>query len=437
MPHLRSTGSLRDRDRLLTLLKLALALALAFSFGSGASSQEQPPLEVLSAIDERLAKLDASAEGKDAQFAPGAPATPACGMQHFTMTLSNQNKSNSFSVLLDPQPKGSGVHPKQLLVQTRILHVDADGSPRAYHPEDPAGKGVCTLTRTATGAFVPQSGICALDPLSNAGVRLFKGTERLTKEAFAAAWTSVWAQIKERRLRPLDAQSLAGLEFSKRYFGFYWGARSMTVLFKKDIVIPARDGFPCVRNERSNYPGYFVAATTLSSAADSLAGEPSPSSEVAPAGCLANRSIDAERIPFVVIPGKGAGDIGVGDIAVVYLNQGGRDKVIYAIIADSGPSASFGEGSIALNQILLGEDGQPVMNNAQANRLDIGPSRNLAVNMLLFGGTRQLLQGDYSVKNIERVGQQQLAAWQNSENSGASRLRSCAREAVPNPSHRR
>jgi hypothetical protein len=409
---------------------VALAFFLFVPLGN-ALAEEGPPAELLGAIEAQLQKLDASAAKGIAEFAAGPPAAKACGMQHFAMTLSNRDKTNSFAVLLDPQ-SGSGANPKQLMAVTRILHVDADGSPRGYHPADPAGKGNCVLKRNAAGAFLPQSGVCALDPLANAGVRLFSGERRLTGTAFAAAWPVAWNSIAARSLRPLDPSALGSFDALKQYYGFYWAERKMTVLFKKDIILPAGEGYPCIRNERSHYPGYFVAATTLAGTADGLAGETLPSDAVAPAECRANRFIDAERVPFFVIPGGGMGEIGIGDIAVVYAKVGGVEKIVYAIIADSGPSASFGEGSIALNQILLGQEGRPVMNNAEANKLDIGPSRNLAVGVLLLGGTRQLLNGDYSLSNIERVGREQLSLWSGA-GAGESRLRSCAGEARPNP----
>ena len=64
-----------------------------------------------------------------------------------------------------------------------------------------------------------------------------------------------------------------------------------------------------------------------------------------------NPSINADRVPFIVIPlGIFAKDLGIqlGDVAAVVSG----DQRVYAVIADEGPKCKIGEGSIALHEAL-------------------------------------------------------------------------------------
>jgi hypothetical protein len=58
--------------------------------------------------------------------------------------------------------------------------------------------------------------------------------------------------------------------------------------------------------------------------------------------------VDASKIPYIVLPGNMARNIGArpGDFAVVFNQQNGKSS--YAIFGDVGPSDRIGEGSMAL-----------------------------------------------------------------------------------------
>jgi hypothetical protein len=93
---------------------------------------------------------------------------------------------------------------------------------------------------------------------------------------------------------------------------------------------------------------------------------------------------------------------------VARMKHGGVDRTVYGIVADAGPAGKFGEGSVALNAALLGKADAPVMNMKETWTLDIeGPQ----VTVLVLGGTRDLLKGDYSRKNIEAVSRAEFAKW--------------------------
>jgi len=62
-------------------------------------------------------------------------------------------------------------------------------------------------------------------------------------------------------------------------------------------------------------------------------------------------SVDADKVPFIVMPKGGFGeDLGldVGDVAAVVY----EGKVSYALVADRGPDCKIGEGSIELHEEL-------------------------------------------------------------------------------------
>jgi len=93
------------------------------------------------------------------------------------------------------------------------------------------------------------------------------------------------------------------------------------------------DGKPVVQGRGDPAPGFFVSATSLF---DKHKPVRSPA-----------RYVDASKIQYVAIPPE-AKDWGVqlGDIAVVMNAKNGR--IAFAIVADVGPPAKLGAGSIAL-----------------------------------------------------------------------------------------
>lgn len=98
------------------------------------------------------------------------------------------------------------------------------------------------------------------------------------------------------------------------------------------------DGEPFIQGPDDPFPGYYVSATAL---ADHLKAVNDPT-----------RYVDASRIPFVVLPGGMAREIGArpGDFAIVFNHRNGKGS--YAIFADVGPHDRIGEGSVALAENL-------------------------------------------------------------------------------------
>jgi len=69
---------------------------------------------------------------------------------------------------------------------------------------------------------------------------------------------------------------------------------------------------------------------------------------------IGNRSLDASKVPFIVVPQNASATVSfrkstgteLGDLAVVVY----KNKIIFAIVGDAGPSCRIGEGSIFVHE---------------------------------------------------------------------------------------
>ncbi|MBI4273547.1 MAG: hypothetical protein HY659_02445 [Rhizobiales bacterium] len=396
---------------------LSAALLASILCAGPAQAQDAPPLDLLKAI---LRKLEGRPVPTGILFRPAAAAQTddVCRMQPFDMVLTrSDNPVRSYSVLLDRQQHGAAPAPRQMLAMLTRVTVDADGSPRAYHPEDPEGAGTCQRLRGPDGSEILQ-GVCALDQFASGQTHLFRGADKLGKQELLREWKDLWPLIRDRKLKSFDLETLAGPGVPKGYYLFHWRERNLTAFFKSYIIPKSKDGYPCVHGPESPFAGYFVAATTLNHNAPVRAD-----------GCAPARYIDAEKIPFFVLPKGGFGQVGIGDVMIARLKHNGADRVVYGLVADAGPPHQLGEGSVALNAALLGKDGAPVLNMRDTWALDIsGP----AVAVLVLGGTKHLLKGDYSRRNVEAVAKSEFARWNADQGNPLRRLDACMAQAKVN-----
>jgi len=146
------------------------------------------------------------------------------------------------------------------------------------------------------------------------------------------------------------------------------------------------DGEPFIQGPNDPFPGYYVSATAL---ADRTKSPNDPA-----------RYVDASKIPFVVLPGGMARQVGArpGDFVIVFNRR--NDKTSYAIFGDVGPFDRIGEGSIALAEN-LGVRSDP--RNGGARR---------GIFYLVFPGS-----GNHQPRTIEEIvgeGQRLLHSWENS-----------------------
>jgi peptidoglycan hydrolase-like protein with peptidoglycan-binding domain len=97
---------------------------------------------------------------------------------------------------------------------------------------------------------------------------------------------------------------------------------------------------PLVQTQGDPAPGYYISTTSLQ---DPNLAKTDP-----------HRYVDAEKIPYIVLPGGHLGNATLGDYAIVINLQTG--KRVSAIVADSGPKHKIGEASIATAREILGEN---------------------------------------------------------------------------------
>jgi hypothetical protein len=407
----------------------AVCLAALIALALPARAQDAPPSDVLNRIIDSLGKPEPRVPPVFEQAGTGAP-DPVCGLQAFGMTLAKgTSRQRRYAVLAD------GVAPKEMLVRISRLSVDADGSERAYHPEDPSGRGVCT--RDGKGKFV---GICALDAFSSGGFRLYRDAGRIPlmtnaddkdilNPDFDREWKVAWPQIREKKLKAHTLESLTTRSVPPFNYLFYDSARKTTALLKNNIIPTDRAGYPCLRGAESRYPGYFVAATTLQTNGAKARGD----------GCTPSSFIDAEVVPFFVLPHAATGRIGIGDIVIGHLKTAQGERLVYGFAADIGPVGQFGEASYAFARLLRADIPEAPMNVIDVYKADIGPSwlraNGASLSVLALGSTKALLRGDYSKQNIERVGRREFAKWNGDAGAPTRRLNACVAQAEDNPAH--
>jgi hypothetical protein len=290
------------------------------------------------------------------------------------------------------------------------MTVDADGSPRSYHPNDPSGAGRCEPVSQPDGSTT-LSGVCALDAFPSGSILLFRGSNKLAGRDLAPQWSQIWPLIRDRKLKSVSLSAVAGPRVAEGYYFFHWRAENLTAFLKDTIIPKTNDGFPCLRDNNSPYPGYFLSATTL-------VDDSAPSRED---GCRPAHYMDAEKVPFIVLPRGGFGNVGIGDVAIVRLEGSGQSKPIYAIVGDGGPAHRVGEGSVALNQTLLSKSGM-AMNARDIYALDIS---GRAISILVLGGTKSLFGGDYSPQNIRAVTEKRFREWSGGDTT--ARLDACVK----------
>jgi|GEM_PF-1114346 len=397
-----------------------------------ANAQDIPPRELLDKIIPQLQQPLSPAKSSFRALPGGVD--DICRMQNFEMVLQredNKEAPSKYSVWLNPQSDGTRVMPRQIFALISRLAVDADGSERAYHPEDPYGTGVCER-RAGLDGKPGLKGICALDTFNSSGIRVFLETQRArlidskkspreTTPSLADTWKAVWPLIRDRSLKSYDLKSITA-DAPSGYDLFYWKERKLTALIKRAIIPSTHDGYPCIRGTESRYPGYFVTATTLTRP-----------SAARPDGCAPERYIDAATIPFFVLPGGNFGQIEMGDIVIGHFKSDSVERVVFGITGDAGPIEQFGEGSVAFNQILLGKTAQFVMNVHDVYALDIDNEllkrENATLAILILGGTKKRLNGNYSRENIEKIGHEELTRWNGGGKGLTQRLNVCMAKA--------
>jgi hypothetical protein len=97
-----------------------------------------------------------------------------------------------------------------------------------------------------------------------------------------------------------------------------------------------KSGIPVLQGPNDPAPGFYISTTSLQ---NPTKGRTDPA-----------RYVDAESIPFFVLPGNSTFGAELGDFGFAVNSKNGNS--CGCIYADSGPKGSIGEGSIALAKVL-------------------------------------------------------------------------------------
>jgi hypothetical protein len=387
---------------------LAWVLLLGLMTVDVSHAADLPPPDILRSIITKLTPHRLGIEFLRTESQPNN----ICRLQPYEMRLTSGDKPpTSYSVLLDPQQDGTAVAPHEFFAVLTRVTVDTDGSPHTFHPEDPDGAGSCVRSRDSNGQEVAQ-GVCAIERFPNGDIHVFRDDTDLAGRELTSEWQGMWPLVRDRRLKPIDMETVGG---QKGRYLFYWEDRRLTAVFSDDIVPQDHQGYPCMQDRGSAYAGYFITATSLRQIA--------PTRED---GCSAQRYIDAETVPYFVLPKGGFGDVRVGDVVIAQINQNGVVRTVYGLVGDAG-GGRLGEASVAFNASLLGKPTGFMLSLRETWAVDIdGPK----VAVLVLGGTREKLNGLYNPANVSAVARSEFARWGGAD--GIRRLEACFAAAPVN-----
>jgi hypothetical protein len=117
-----------------------------------------------------------------------------CRLTPADLHVTRGDEARTYKMLVEA-PDRKPLNPTKVFLRVSRFTVDADGSSRAYHPDDPLGIGVCEPGK---------SSVCALDELPNADVGLFKGTKQVEHDTaedradYLTTWAKAWSLRKCR-----------------------------------------------------------------------------------------------------------------------------------------------------------------------------------------------------------------------------------------------
>lgn len=257
------------------------------------------------------------------------------------------------------------------------LDVNTDGAARSYHPDDPRGRTI------------------ALNNMGNAITRIFdaRGRDITCSPRRGNCFSSFMTVFEAARDADYDPAGHPRIETDG------------IIPWRRDAAL-GRD-VPCTI-QTGPFAGYFVSQTALLT---------NRNADI----CDQARYLDALSINAVVLPRQAdwrSQDVRTdhGDLAVLLDADTGR--VAFALIGDTGPRTSIGEGSVALAAALGGE-----VLAADATFDDIKALKRDRVATVIFP-TRdvpRMTDGQFTQADMDQLGQQALDAF-----GGLQRLRACA-----------
>ena len=199
---------------------------------------------------------------------------------------------------------------KNIILFKTKLQVNTDGTPISYHPYDLTGteKAINTIGNAiAVYKDGSETNLCLSNKTYSEALDVFKRYRDSNFDTIPAGYTIVWKNV-------LIPEKINGVEK------------------------------PCIIKS-GEYQGYFSSATSLTNGLTTDKGE-----------CECNNQVNPLKVPALVLAGGNDNIVRkygakIGDLLVAYNPE--NNKVVYAIINDSGPKHNLGEGSVLLNMKLL------------------------------------------------------------------------------------
>ena len=210
--------------------------------------------------------------------------------------------------LFEPQNKKillfKNTEDKKLLVFKTDVQVNTDGAPNSYHPVDVHGDSL------------------AINSVGNA-ISVRKNNVVVPYKELI----SVFRQWRDSNYSVVPKD-----------YAITW----------ENVFATSKNGKPCIVDS-GKYAGFLVSQTTLKNIQNGVRCDPA-------------NEINSNEIPGFVIPGDttkflGVNGARVGDLVMAYNPK--TDKLVYAVVYDTGPKNKLGEGSVKMNMLLKGKVNLP------------------------------------------------------------------------------
>ncbi len=300
----------------------------------------------------------------------------SCG-QNFTHTKSEAFKSKKILLFEDSQQN-------KLIFYKTDLALNTDGSPTSYHPFDLRADSIANnLIINAVSVYRNSDSFCISIPSKE---------KKDYSEPFGSRVTKTIKDFTEDEIKEMKRKAYQIFE------GFrdsdYTKVEAGYTLIWKNVLVEKPDGKPCIF-QKGLYKGFFASKTAVNNGLLADKGE-----------CDCNLYLDAKKVPAMVLP-KGDNALkkfqaAPEDLVIAYNLK--TQKLVYAIIGDTGPAGNLGEGNILMNQRLKNLTSYPQSRPAINNALVVGDS----VLITIIPNSKKGSIKHFTEENIEKRAQDYL-----------------------------
>jgi hypothetical protein len=302
---------------------------------------------------------------------------PVWGLgQNFANTKSKTFKTKKILLFEDNQQN-------KLIFYKTDLALNTDGSPTSYHPFDLRADSIANnLIINAVSVYRNSDSFCISIPSKDKKdySDLFRSKVKKTIKDFTEA------EIKAMKRKAYKIfEGFRDSDYTKVEDGY-------TLIWENVLV--EKNGKPCIF-QQGPYKGFFASQTAVNNGPLADKGE-----------CDCKHYLNAKTIPAMVLP-KGDNALrkfnaAPEDLVIAYNLK--NQKLVYAIIGDTGPTSNLGEGNILMNQRLKDVASYPSYRPAINKALVIGDS----VLITIIPNSKKGSIKPFTEENIKKRGQDYL-----------------------------